>query len=307
MKNKIVLIIILLALLPCSQAWAGNTIAVLLSDSEEAYNRPVVTFSEGVDLPVQVFNLRGDIKADPRLKEKLLASDPALIFALGAKAAYVAKLWTHERQDIPVLFAMVLNWQHYKLLDQGNMAGIAAEMAPGTQFVNMTMVAPDVEKIGIVVSQRSAEILVQASKAADLLGLELVTEIVERSQDFKRAFKKISGQVDAYWVVNDPVVYTLANIDWLERRCIKEKVFCLGQSANIAQLGLVMAINPDLAGIGSQAASLVINILARRQSPAQIGVMPPLATQILLNRRTSQRIGLALSSQALNLVTTVVE
>lgn len=307
MKIKILLTLILSALLSCGQAWAAKTVAVLVSDTEEVYNRPVATFSEEMSLPILVFNLQGDIEADPLLKDKLLASDPALIFALGAKAAFVAKLWTKEHQEIPVLFAMVLNWQRYKLLDQANMAGIAAEMAPGTQFVNMTMVAPDVKKIGIIASRHSAEILTQANQAADLLDLELFTEIVERAHDFQRAFKKISGKVDAFWVVNDPVVYTLDNMAWLEERCLNEKKFCMGQSANIAQLGLVMAINPDLAGIGSQAASLAKNILAKRQSPAKIGVMPPLATQILINRRTSQRIGLSLSSQALDLVTTVVE
>ena len=307
--NKLLLCLLLLCgLWPATFGWAAEgPVVVLLSDSESAYNRPVVAFSEKVQLPVRLFNLHGDIHHDPQLKNKILQSRPRLILALGAKAAYAAKLWTRRQQDIPVLFAMVLNWQRYQLLDQANMAGIAAEMAPGTQLINMTMVSPDVKRVGIVHGRHSRAIVAQARQAASLLGLELVSQPIDRSHDFRLAFKKMAPEVDAYWVVNDPLVYTLENMDWLEDRCIKERLVCMGQSANIARAGLLMAVNPDPAGIGNQAADLASSILEGRQSPSQIGVMPPLATQILVNRRTGRRIGMELSNQALDMATKVID
>lgn len=308
LRNKILLLLWLVSFFCTTGAWATEApIVVLLSDSELAYNRPVVTFSEEMQRPVLVFNLQGDIKHDPQLKEKILAQKPQLIFALGAKAAYAAKLWTKQRQEIPVLFALVFNWQRYQLMDQANMAGIAAEMAAGTQFINMTVISPRIQKVGIIYGPHSSGAIEEAQKAADLLGLELVSVAIDRSQDFRRNFKKIAPEVDAYWVMNDPLIYTLENIDWLENRCLKEKLVCIGQSSNIAKAGLMMAINPDPAGIGNQAASLAKNIIQGRKTPREIGVMPPLATQILLNRRTGRRIGLEFSSQALNMATKVID
>lgn len=316
MHGKSILIKLILFLLTTFSGWPGHafaagepkaTVAILLSDSEEAYAQPAAAFSEEIGRPVQVFNLHGDISHDPGLKEKLLAHRPALIFALGAKAAYVAKLWTEEQRDIPIIFAMVLNWQRYQLLEgRDNIAGIAAEMAPGTQFVNMTMFSPGVRRIGLIYSLQSVQIYEQAEQAAALLGMTLVAEPIERSKEFQRAFKKISPAVDAFWVLNDPVLYTLENLDWLGERCINEKLLCMGQMENIARMGLTLSVNPDTNQIGAQAAAMAGNILEHGQQPRDLGVMDPLGTQISVNLTTAERIGLEISPQALDMATFVI-
>ena len=293
--------------MPARATAATGPIAILLSDSEQAYNKPVTSFAEEVERQIVVFNLHGGIEKDPQLKNNLLAHKPVMIFALGAKAAFVAKLWTKNQQDIPVIFAMVLNWQHYNLLDQGNMTGIASEIAPGTQFVNMTMYSPEVKRVGVIYSDHSSRFMAEAHRAADLLGLELVSMPIERSKEFQRTFKKISPKIDAYWVLSDPVVYTLKNMAWLEDRCIKERLLCVGQSANIVKLGVTLAVNLDPENIGSQAASMAKNVLEGRQKPQDIGVMDPLGTQILVNLKTAGRIGLEINQSALDMATQVFD
>lgn len=282
-------------------------VAILLSDSEEAYSMPVEAFIAESGRPVKVFNLRGDIKKNPDLKRELLASKPELIFALGAKAAYAAKIWTQKHQDIPVLFAMVFNWRRYKLLSQRNMAGIAAEIALGTKFANIMIFSSDIKQIGIIHSVHSREMLKDAQKAAEILGIELRSKEISRSKNFRRAFKEMSRKVDAFLVLNDPIVYTLDNMDWLKTRCLKEKLPCIGQSRNIAELGLVLSVNPDMADIGSQAVSMAENIINRRQKPHLIGVMAPLGTQVIINRTTAERIGLALDQSSIDMATGVID
>jgi len=289
-------------------ATPSGPIAILLSDDDEAYREQATAFSDEVEMKTVLFNLQGDEARDPGLKDKLFASQPALIYALGAKAAYAAKLWTINHQEIPVLFAMVLNWQRYELLTNSqNITGIAAEMAPGTQFANLTLFSPTVKRIGLLYSPSSKALLAQAQREAALLGLELVAEAIEQPQDFQRGFKKVSGQVDAFWVLNDPAVFTINNLDWLEERCLKEKLLCVGQSKNMAKLGLTISVNPELSQIGTQAAAMTKNILLRGQKPSEIGVMEPISTQLLVNRKTAERIGLALSPQALQMATGVID
>ncbi len=312
MLGKYLQINLLLALLaifsaPPGSARASGRVAVLLSDSEAAYSQPVAAFKDEVGSTVQVFNLQGDINENSNLKNKILAQKPSLIFALGAKAAYAAKLWTKNHQEIPVIFAMVYNWQRYNLLDQNNMAGIASEMAPGTQFVNMTMFSPNVKRIGVIYSGHSSHFLTEAKKAAALLGLQLVAERIERSKEFRRSFKKISSQVDAFWVLSDPVIYTLNNIDWLEISCIKERLLCMGQSANVVKLGLTLAVNPDFVNIGAQAASLAKSVIEGRYTTQEIGVKAPISTKIFVNKKTAARIGLKISQAALDMATLVID
>jgi putative ABC transport system substrate-binding protein len=284
-------------------------IAVLLSDSEKAYEEPLRTFTDTVALDVRVFNLQGDIRNDPGLKTKLFADTPSLIFALGAKAAFVAKLWTQDRQDIPVLFAMVINWQKYHLLEgQSNMAGISSEVNPGNQFLNLSILAPQIRRIGVIYSpQHSREIVEETRKAVAMLGMELVERPITRGQDFRRVYRELSASIDGLWILNDPVIYTLDNMSWLENRCIADRLVCIGQSRSLTEIGLMLSVRPDTSNIGVQAASMAKNILNRGQSPAAIGVMDPLGTSISINLRTAKRVGIELSDQALNLATEVIE
>ncbi|MCW5202172.1 MAG: ABC transporter substrate binding protein [Candidatus Electrothrix communis] len=305
----LLLLAVLCGQLPAS-LYAADTdrpIALLLSDNESVYQGPMKAFLAEIDHSVHVFNLQGDIKKDPNLKRKLLSIHPQLIFALGAKAAFAAKLWTHEHQDIPVIFALVLNWKRYNLMNQKNMTGIAGEIAPGTKFGNISIFSPNIKRIGVIYSSHSREVLQKARKAAEIFNIKLYSKEITRSKDFQRSFKKLGEKVDAFLVLNDPVIYTLENMDWLKIRCIKEKLPCIGQSKNIAEHGLVLSINPDVADIGSQAASMTKNIINRHQRPDYIGVMAPLGTQIIINRTTAKRIGLTLHQASLDMATQVFD
>ncbi len=307
--TSIVTILLLGLFVIPSGAKETDSIAVLLSGSEEVYADTAAAFASEVGFPVHIFNLQGDIKKNPGLKDKLFASNPALIFALGAKAAYIAKIWTENRPEIKVIFSMVLNWQQYNLLKgQDNIAGIAAEVAPGTQFVNLTTFVPKIKKIGVIYSENnSSQIITQARQKAQFLGLELIAFPIDRPEDFQTAYKKMRWQLDGFWVLNDPITYSLENMAWLAEKCIKDRLVCLGQSKNITEQGLAFSINTEPGDIASQAASLARNILLGHQSVSEIGVMPPLGTNITVNLKTADRIGITVNEVALNMATTIFD
>lgn len=302
---------LLLVLVLAGGAQAGNTdwVAVLLSDSESAYERPVRSFRDSIGVPARVFNLQGDIRHDDGFKEDFSEKNPLLIFALGAKAAYAAKLWTRKHQDVPVIFAMVLNWRKYELFqDQNNIAGISSEVNPGTQFLNLSLFAPDIKSVGVIYSpQHSGEIIEQARQVTKMLGVRLIEKRVSTAGDFRKAYKKLAGEVEGLWVLSDPVTYTIDNMSWLERRCIKDKLVCIGPSRNLTQIGLLLSVRPDITNIGVQAASMAKNILIRGQKPHHIGVMEPLGTSVFVNKQTADQIGVRLSTQVMGMATEILE
>lgn len=294
----------------CATEAEGHApVAILLSDSEEAYTKPVATFSSEVGMPVKEFDLKGDVDNAPARMGDILAIKPALIFALGAKAAYTAKVWTADTPEIPVIFAMVLNWERYGLLDgQDNMAGIASEVDPGTQFINLTIALPNVKRVGVIYSKaHSAETVEHAKRESGRLGLELVEAPINRPMEFRQTYKQIANKIDGYWILADPVVYTLENVAWLEERCTRDRIVCMGPSRNIAELGILLAVNADVSNIGVQAASVAKSILLRQLTPKQIGVMPPLGTRLVLNAKTAERIGLKLNRTALDIASDVID
>ncbi len=305
-----IVIFFCLWLLPVTvQANTNSRIIALVSSDQQTFFKPLATFQAGVRDKVPTFTLQGDMTQDSALMDRLLADRPSLIFALGAKAAYLAKIWTKEHQEISVLFAMVLNWEQYQLLKgQDNMVGISYEVEPGNQFLSLSMFAPGTKRIGVIYNPKHSIALVEkAREAAALLDLTLVERRIGSSQDFRRIYKQIADEVDGMWILNDPVTYTLDNMSWLSKRCIKDRLVCLGQGGNLAEIGVMLSVRTDIGGVGSQAASMAKNILDQRMDTAVVGVMPPLGTYISLNKHTAARIGVAISTQAIGMANEVIE
>jgi putative tryptophan/tyrosine transport system substrate-binding protein len=304
-------VLLALGMLEASAADTIKPVVVLLSSNDEAYTRPVATFTDELRMPVEVFNLHGEVTNAGERMGEILSRNPVLIFALGAKAAYVAKLETLKqgRQDIPVVFAMVLNWERYGLLrGSDNVAGIATDIDPGTHFANLAMFAPEVKKIGVIYSEKhSSGIITKARQSARILGYELITQPIIRRKDFRRAFEEISENIQAYWILADPVVFSTKNMNWLKKRCLKQHIITIGQSANVVRLGMLLGINTDPGDIGIQAASMARNIVLHNQSPKRIGVMPPLGTSLVLNINTANKIGLKINPMALGMTSKIVE
>lgn len=289
---------------------AGNEhpVVILVSDEEDAYSGPVASFTAEINLPVEIYNFKGDVERAPAFMKEIISREPKLIFALGAKAAVVSKVWTADHPQVPVVFAMVLNWERYGLIgSQTNIAGISYDVAPGTHLANLTMISPETNKVGLIYNKQYSEKFVElARQSAAILNLELVEKTIATPQEFQRAFKGMEKEIDSYWILPDPVVYTLENISWLESRCINSRIVCLGPSENVAKLGVVLSVDPDRKSIGTQAASIAKNILEYHQQPGKIGVMPPIGTRLFINVKTADRIGLRISRNALDQATQVI-
>lgn len=296
----------LLCMTTPAMAAPDQPILVLVSSEEAVYSSPINSFIAALDLPIKVVNLRGELEQAPGLMTGVMAQAPRLIFALGAKAAVVSKVWTASTKT-PVIFAMVLNWERYQLLDSENMAGIDYNIAPGTQLANLMMLAPSNRRVGIIYSRDHSSLLVaEARESAARLGLEIIDSPIENPHEFQRAFKKIEDRIDSYLILPDPVVYTLENISWLEKRCLADRIICQGPSENVTGLGIVLSVNPDPGSIGTQAASMARSVLENNILPATLGVMPPIGTQMFINLKSARQIGLEISQNILDQASEVI-
>ena len=310
--NKAVASLFVLGCLVCpAMLWADSEqpIVIFVSDEEKAYSGPVASFVAEVSAPVEIYNLKGDVERAPDVMAKIIKRNPKLIFALGAKAAVIGKVWTADYPDIPVVFAMVLNWERYGLISpQGNVAGISYDVAPGTHLANLSMISPDTNQVGVIYSrEHPIQFVESARKSAEILNLKLVEKVIEDPYDFQRAFKGMEDKIDSYWILPDPIVYTLENISWLEKRCIKDRIICLGPSENVLKHGVVLSVDSDQKNIGVQAASISKSILQNNQKPGKIGVMPPIGTRLFINQGTAEKIGLKISQNALDQATKIID
>lgn len=300
--------LMILSAWPCTGEPRQDLIVILVSDVEDAYGKALDAYVEEADFPVRIINLNGQIDRAADVMAKVIAHKPSLIFCLGAKASYIAKVWTADRPDIPVIFAMVLNPERYELNSgQSNIAGIATEVDPGAQFANLSLFFPKIRNIGMIYSpEHSSQLIQHAEKTSMLLGMKLITSPISSPNEFRKAYLSIREKIDAFWVIADPVVYRVRNIAWLEKRCIEDQLICMGPSENIAKLGLVLSVNPDLSSIGSQAVSMTHDILRYGHTPDTIGIQPPLGTVVTLNMRTVRKLEIDIDPKAMNMASEII-
>ncbi len=299
----------LLQLLPlAARADQSPVVAVLLSDDLPIYQEPASDFATEFNGLVQQYSLHGTTRDVGMVMDELVATQPSLIMAFGVRAAYAAKMWTKDRQDIPILFAQALNWRHYRLLDnRSNIAGIDMSSAPGSELAYLAMFAPDIKRVGLIASKYTIDVARLIREAAGLFGLEVEVVRVDEMDRFKRSFKKLTRRMDGFIVLRDPLLYDLDNLDWVAGQCRDSRIVCLGRSQQLSIKGLLLTVSPGYRDVALQAASMTSAILSGQLNADVVGVTPPLGSKVMLNMRTARTLKLEISQHALDATTDIVE
>ena len=314
-----------IGLLQPNVSFAGERIVVLETNGSVApYDIPAKVFAADLTkagYTVEVFDLRGKLKRGRQMVAQMKTTPPALIFVTGNKAAVVA---AEAFSDVPVIFAMVLNWRGLQLQKKKNFVGISLEVPPLSQFTQLKLVAPEVSRIGVMYSvETPPEVIDQAKSDANKLGMAIVAkelQLTKGAESIWKALKDVSpiksisalwrslresisikqvnllwgsfeNEIDALWMVPDPIVYDQENFRYLARKSEKGKKLFLAYSQNFVKGGALLSISPDYEGIGHQAVNLAERILGG-ESYQGMGIVAPINTTLVLNKKTAQQIGL---------------
>lgn len=290
----------LLLLLPAPAAARG--VVALASDDLAAYQLPIAPFQEALGQPVEVLQIEGDRKRADRIAERLQEDRPTLIFALGAKAAWLA---VNELPGVPVVHVAVLDPARYGI-EGAFVTGVGMELPPDVVVSQFQLFAPDVDSIGIIVSRDNAGADVEgAIDAARRAGYQVVVRRVQRSNDVRRNFTRLRRQVDALWLLPDPIVVTPENFRTLRDEALRSRLPTLAYSEHLVRAGAYMAVAPDWDEVGRQAAALAARILAGTTA-AEVQPVAPDKPRVVINGDTQEALGIKLDDVLLDFVDEVV-
>ena len=283
-------------------AHARSTVVVLTSEDLPRYTEAATTFSAQLGRPVEVVRIGGDRSRAMRVAAELTADPPPLIFALGDKAAWTA---VHHGPTVPVVHAMVDDPARYEI-DGAFVTGVSADARPDAVLAELRLYAPDVRRIGIIISSSNTNPRVGAAiAAARESGFEVTARRVGTSRDVKRAFGNIRGDIDALWVLPDQDVIDPTSFHYLQREAVRARMPMLAWSPALVEAGALMAVTADGERVARQAASLAQRVLDGETA----GAIPPVdpgATRVVLNRDTLDALGLDVDEGLLDFVDEVV-
>jgi putative ABC transport system substrate-binding protein len=293
----------MLTLALVAAALARSDIAVLLSDSVAAYDEPVASFRAAVARPVTVYDLEGDRARADVIVKQLAADPPPLVYALGAKAAYMA---VNYLPSTPVVYAMVSDPARYGI-GGTQVTGVSSEVPPEAVLSQFKLFAPDVESLGVLLaSSNTGRATTDALEAARTLGYDLKIARVTNARDLRAAYERTADEVDALWLLPDPVVMSPESFRYLRNATLRRDMPMIAATETLVRAGALMCVSPDREMLGQQAGELALRILQGGELPGMIEPEPPGAIRVVLNRDTLDAVGLKVDPLLLDFADEVV-
>lgn len=293
--------------IPAGNASAGSDRPVLIVRSSDLpqYDEVVASFERTIGVPdTQIAEIKISASRErgtQGLTDAAATHAPRAVFALGARAAYLSR---RVLPDIPTVFAMVVGWQRYRL-DQGPVTGVALEIPADALFTRVKLMLPHIDTLGVIYSDNTEpHLLAQARKAASMLGMSLVEERVRAADEVAGAYRRTRREIDALWMVADPVVVTRDNFAFLARRTRTDGVAFIGFSENFVRAGAMLSVSPSYSTMGTQAAIQLDRLLADPSTPPP--VQPPVAASLVVNADTVASLGLDLDATTVDMADMVI-
>ena len=148
--------------LPLTTPASAADVIILKSSDIAAYNQAINGFKAAIPAGMNLseYDLQGDLEKGRKLARKIRASDPALVFAVGLKAAKAAQL---EIVDIPVVYSMVLDPAKYGL-NAPNMTGVLLEVPAERQLAMIRNLLPQLKHIGTLYDPAKTSMLIDEAR-----------------------------------------------------------------------------------------------------------------------------------------------
>lgn len=280
----------LLCVLLCPALALATDIVILKSSDIAAYNQAISGFKAALPsgIGLSEYDLQGDLEKGRKLARKIRASDPALVFAVGLKAAKAAQL---EIVDIPVVYSMVLDPVKYGL-NQPNMTGILLEVPLERQLATMRTLLPHLKYIGTLYDpSKTAALIEEARRLLKPTGNELVPVQVSSERDVPGALRALLPTIGALWLIPDSTVLTDESLRFILNAALEERVPVIGFSREFARSGALLCLSVNYGDVGRQAGQL-----ARKLLDGQISLpMKPLhpdRIETSINLKTAKFLGI---------------
>lgn len=278
---------------------SAQSIAVIKSRDQEVYNQVLESFLKNCPnvsaKQLVEYNLNGEEKEWADVKKEM-GITPTLILAMGPLAAQMAN---DASLNIPVIFCMVSNPSRYGLAG-ANLAGISMDVSGETQFALYKTVVPNLKTIGVIYDpEKSEQLIIEAAQAAEHLGLELITVPVSSSKKVPKALRSMLGKIDALWMVPDDTVLTTQSFRFFLVTSFEKKLPFLAISDIFVKVGALATIAPDPNEMGEQLGQLVTKIQSGQLDLTKTNILPPIETNLVINVKTAEKIGLTIAPEIL--------
>jgi putative ABC transport system substrate-binding protein len=239
------------------------------------------------------FDVSDESKREHEIAQKIRDLKPDLIVTIGSRSTAMV---SQELEDIPIVFCMVLNPVSSGFVGSmassgNNLTGASLDIPIEIQLEKFKLLVPNLKKLGVLFTQDSKQVIVEAKRVCENIGIELVPELIYSEKEVPGAVEALAQEVDGLWAVADTIIFTPQSTQYILLYTLRNGFPFMGLSTSFVKAGALFTLACDHKDVGRQAGKLALRIFSGEET-SQIPITIPRMIYLCLNLRTAEQIGL---------------
>jgi ABC-type uncharacterized transport system substrate-binding protein len=216
-----------------------------------------------------------------------LGSKPGMfVVAIGLPAARIAR----DQFKAPVVFAQVFNYQEL-LVDGRAIRGVTAMPPLDLQVQEWKKLDPKLRRIGLIVSERHADLIREAQQAAVSADVTIRHAISDSDRETLYQFKRLAPQIDGLWLIPDDKILSPTMLRELLSYAASHGVRVCVFSDALLPWGALMSASPTTSDVARSVRGVLESMIAgdTKSVPA---LTPLTEISVRINEQVAGRFGL---------------
>ena len=266
-------------------------------------------YKEGENLKFLFESAQGNPATAAQIARQFAGEDPSVIVPISTPSAQAVVSAT---RDIPVVFTAVsdpLGAQLVKNMDKpgGNVTGLS-DMSPVAEHVALIKeILPNAKSIGYLYNSgeaNSVSLLAVLKTEAEKAGLTVVESAATKSAEVQGAARALVGRADAIYVPTDNTI--ISALEGAVAVAEEAKLPLFTADTDSVARGSLAALGFNYYDVGKQTGEVVVRIL-KGENPGDIAVKVAAGSDLVINKKAAEKMGVTLPESVVKRATRVVE
>ncbi|MEI2299011.1 ABC transporter substrate-binding protein [Ensifer sp. MJa1] len=266
-------------------------------------------YKEGENLKFIYESAQGNPATAAQIARQFAGEGPNVIVPISTPSAQAV---VSSTRDIPVVFTAVsdpLGAQLVKDMDKpgGNVTGLS-DMSPVAEHVALIKeILPSAKSIGYLYNSgeaNSVSLLAVLKAEAEKAGLTVVESAATKSAEVQGAARALVGRADAIYVPTDNTI--ISALEGAVAVAEEAKLPLFTADTDSVSRGSLAALGFNYYDVGKQTGDVVVRIL-KGENPGDIAVKVAAGSDLVINKKAAEKMGVTLPESVVKRATRVVE
>lgn len=266
-------------------------------------------YKEGENLKFIYESAQGNPATAAQIARQFAGEGPNVIVPISTPSAQAV---VSSTRDIPVVFTAVsdpVGAQLVKDMEKpgGNVTGLSDMSPVGEHVALIKEILPNAKSIGYLYNSgeaNSVSLLAVLKAEAEKAGLTVVESAATKSAEVQGAARALGGRADAIYVPTDNTI--ISALEGAVAVAEEAKLPLFTADTDSVARGSLAALGFNYYDVGKQTGDVVVRIL-KGENPGDIAVKVAAGSDLVINKKAAEKMGVTLPASVVRRATRVVE